>query len=124
MVYKIRNKGFQAVFGGTQNVRAYPARKVQVNVDLSTHVTLQVQVLVTVPPPPIIAFFFLVVPLLPFNQYDSFSGCLLFSKIILWSLFTRNHEGIQNNCCNSDIIMVYHGLTFNCNYFKCIFRHN
>ena len=44
MVYKIRNKGFQAVFGGTQNVRAYPARKVQVNVDLSTHITLQVQV--------------------------------------------------------------------------------
>ena len=44
MVYKIRNKGFQAVFGGTNNVRANPVRKVQVNVDLSTHVTLQVQV--------------------------------------------------------------------------------
>ena len=44
MVYKIRNKGFGAVFGGTQNVRAYPARKTQVNVDLSSHITLQVQI--------------------------------------------------------------------------------
>ena len=44
MVYKIRNKGFGAVFGGTNNVRAYPARKTQVNVDLSSHITLQVQI--------------------------------------------------------------------------------
>jgi hypothetical protein len=44
MVYKIRNKGFNAAFTGTTNVRAYPARKVQVNVDLSSHVTLQVQI--------------------------------------------------------------------------------
>mmetsp|Transcript_149 Transcript_149/g.271 ORF Transcript_149/g.271 Transcript_149/m.271 type:complete len:162 (+) Transcript_149:23-508(+) len=44
MVYKIRNKGFGAVFSGTGNVRAYPARKTMVNPDLSTHVTLQVQI--------------------------------------------------------------------------------
>ena len=44
MVYKIRNKGFQSVFSGTNNVRAYPARKTMVNCDLSTHVTLQVQI--------------------------------------------------------------------------------
>jgi len=44
MVYKIRNKGFAAPFGGTTNVRAYPARKTQVNVDLASHVTLQVQI--------------------------------------------------------------------------------
>ena len=44
MVYKIRNKGFGAVFGGTLNTRAYPARKTQVNVDLSSHITLQVQI--------------------------------------------------------------------------------
>ena len=44
MVYKIRNKGFSAPFLGTTNVRAYPARKTQVNVDLSQHVTLQVQI--------------------------------------------------------------------------------
>ncbi len=44
MVYKIRNKGFAAPFMGTTNVRAYPARKTQVNVDLSQHVTLQVQI--------------------------------------------------------------------------------
>jgi hypothetical protein len=44
MVYKIRNKGFGAPFMGTTNVRAYPARKTQVNVDLSQHVTLQVQI--------------------------------------------------------------------------------
>ena len=42
MVYKIRNKGFGAAFSGTGNVRAYPARKTQVAVDLSSHVTLQV----------------------------------------------------------------------------------
>ena len=44
MVYKIRNKGFAAAWSGANNVRAYPARKTQVNVDLSTHVTLQVQI--------------------------------------------------------------------------------
>lgn len=45
MVYKIRNKGFAAVWGaGSANTRAYPAKKTQVNVDLSTHVTLQVQI--------------------------------------------------------------------------------
>ena len=44
MVYKIRNKGFQAVWSGTNNVRAFPAKKTQINVDLTTHVTLQVQI--------------------------------------------------------------------------------
>ena len=44
MVYKIRNKGFGAVFSGTANSRAYPARKTQVNPDLSSHITLQVQI--------------------------------------------------------------------------------
>ena len=44
MVYKIRNKGFNAAFQGTTNTRAYPARKTAVNIDLSTHVTLQVQI--------------------------------------------------------------------------------
>lgn len=44
MVYKIRNKGFNAAFQGTTNTRAYPARKTAINIDLSTHVTLQVQI--------------------------------------------------------------------------------
>lgn len=44
MVYKIRNKGFAAPFMGTTNARAYPAKKTAVNVDLSAHVTLQVQI--------------------------------------------------------------------------------
>ena len=44
MVYKIRNKGFTAPFQGTTNARAFPARKTSINVDLSTHVTFQVQI--------------------------------------------------------------------------------
>lgn len=44
MVYKIRNKGFASVWGAGANTRAYPAKKTQINVDLSTHVTLQVQI--------------------------------------------------------------------------------
>ena len=45
MVYKIRNKGFASVWQmGANNVRAFPAKKTQVNVDLSQHVTLQVQI--------------------------------------------------------------------------------
>jgi hypothetical protein len=44
MVYKIRNKGFHNPFSGANSHRAYPAKKTQVNVDLSKHVTLQVQI--------------------------------------------------------------------------------
>ena len=43
MVYKIRNKGFNN-FTGAASVRAYPAKKTQVNVDLSTHVILHTQI--------------------------------------------------------------------------------
>ena len=44
MGFKIRNKGFGAPWMGTTNVRCFPAKKTQVNVDLSQHVTLQVQI--------------------------------------------------------------------------------
>ena len=40
MVYKIRNKGFN----NFASVRSYPAKKTQVNVDLSTHVVLQTHI--------------------------------------------------------------------------------
>ena len=40
MVYKIRNKGFNN-FG---TVRAFPAKKTQINVDLRTHVILQTHI--------------------------------------------------------------------------------
>jgi hypothetical protein len=43
MVYKIRNKGFASIWAmGANNARSYPAKKTKVNVDLSSHVTLQV----------------------------------------------------------------------------------
>ena len=44
MVYKIRNKGFASVWSMTNNTRVYPAKKTMVNCDLSSHVTLQVQI--------------------------------------------------------------------------------
>ena len=44
MVYKIRNKGFAAPWNMTNNCRVYPAKKTMVNCDLSSHVTLQVQI--------------------------------------------------------------------------------
>ena len=45
MVYKIRNKGFASIWqAGANNARAFPAKKTAVNVDLSSHVTLQVQI--------------------------------------------------------------------------------
>ena len=45
MVYKIRNKGFYAPFSANASHRAFPAKSTQVEgVDLSIHVTLQVQI--------------------------------------------------------------------------------
>ena len=44
MVYKIRNKGFAVPFAGSSSARVYPARKTDVNPNLSEHVTFQVQI--------------------------------------------------------------------------------
>ena len=43
MVYKIRNKGFNN-FSTAQTVRAYPAKKTNINVYMTQHVTLQVHI--------------------------------------------------------------------------------
>ena len=43
MVYKIRNKGFNN-FSAAQSVRAFPAKKTQINVDLTSHVILQTHI--------------------------------------------------------------------------------
>ena len=43
MVYKIRNKGFNN-FSAAQTVRAYPAKKTNINVYMTQHVTLQVHI--------------------------------------------------------------------------------
>ena len=43
MVYKIRNKGFNN-FSTAQSVRAFPAKKTQINVDLTSHVILQTHI--------------------------------------------------------------------------------
>ena len=43
MVYKVRNKGFNN-FSAAQTVRAYPARKTNIDVYMDQHVTLQVHI--------------------------------------------------------------------------------
>lgn len=43
MVYKIRNKGFNN-FTNAASVRAYPHKKVNLNFDMTNHVTLQVHI--------------------------------------------------------------------------------
>ena len=44
MVYKIRNKGFTATFAGGATTRVLQLTKMQLNPDVGSHLTLQVQI--------------------------------------------------------------------------------